>query len=263
MLYNHTSTLDGFMLNALPALTASIAKSELLLIPFYSWLYVATGGKSISRKNREQAIKELKVVCDNIRHNECIVMAPEGTRSKKGLLLPFKKGPFHLWEQMNRPILPIVIFGASELLPLNRSMSMPGKVFLRFCPMIVGNPDQVTRAEMMRRVRKAMLLEYRNPPSDAAAEVSSFYFVKHIAYLIATYGFMFLCYRYIPAKSILSQRLSVLLPYFYNAEVSGGILLAISVGSITSALYLYEMVFAPNFHSRKSSSFMTGKVKES
>ena len=37
----------------------------------------------------------------------CLVIAPEGTRSKTGHLSEFKKGAFHMWEQMQAPIVPV------------------------------------------------------------------------------------------------------------------------------------------------------------
>lgn len=42
---------------------------------------------------------------------EALVISPEGTRSKTGLLLPFKKGPFHIWDDKRIPIIPMVING--------------------------------------------------------------------------------------------------------------------------------------------------------
>jgi 1-acyl-sn-glycerol-3-phosphate acyltransferase len=44
-------------------------------------------------------------------------MFPEGTRSKNGVLQPFKTGAFELALRTGLPLLPIVLTGTSDALP--------------------------------------------------------------------------------------------------------------------------------------------------
>ena len=47
-----------------------------------------------------------------------------GTRSTTGQLLSFKKGTFHMWEQLQVPIVPFIIIGAFDLYPVGMCMYM-------------------------------------------------------------------------------------------------------------------------------------------
>jgi 1-acyl-sn-glycerol-3-phosphate acyltransferase len=79
----------------------------------------AYGNVPIDRKNRNSAVVSLEIATEIA---DSVLIAPEGTRSTTGQLLPFKKGPFHLWESLHGPIVPIVITGAYELLPPGESL---------------------------------------------------------------------------------------------------------------------------------------------
>lgn len=72
----------------------------------------------------------------------CIVIAPEGTRSKSGQLLPFKKGPFYMWEQLQSPIVPLVFMGTYDLYPVGTTVNMRGKVYVRYLKPIL--PSEVS-----------------------------------------------------------------------------------------------------------------------
>lgn len=65
------------------------------------------------------------------------------TRSKSGQLTHFKKGAFHLWEQLQgAPIVPLVIYGAYDLFPPGHQICMPGKVYVRFLEPICVKPSR-------------------------------------------------------------------------------------------------------------------------
>eukprot|EP01041_Mallomonas_annulata_P013798 gene13798-29341_t len=116
--FTHASTMDAFITAAtIPSFHIALAKQDLFLIPFFSWLLTAFGGVPVNRHKRENAVTSLNIAVENLKPYDSLVIAPEGTRSKTGQLLPFKKGPFYLWEELQSPIVPIVIFGAFDLYP--------------------------------------------------------------------------------------------------------------------------------------------------
>lgn len=70
-----------------------------------------SGSIFINRKSREAAIKTVRDAGKTMRKNELALFAfPEGTRSHsdRPVLLPFKKGIFHLAIEMQLPLVPLV-----------------------------------------------------------------------------------------------------------------------------------------------------------
>jgi 1-acyl-sn-glycerol-3-phosphate acyltransferase len=92
--FSHASNLDAFLIAATcPVRCFGLTKKEMFCIPFFSWLAFATGGVPVDRNNREKAIRTLRRASEEAQStNVCLAIAPEGTRSKTGQMLPFKKG---------------------------------------------------------------------------------------------------------------------------------------------------------------------------
>ena len=67
---------------------------------------------------------------------------PEGTRSRDGRLLPFKKGPFYLAMDSGIPVVAVTILGSESLMPKGSSLIHPGTVRLVFHAQI--SPKQFT-----------------------------------------------------------------------------------------------------------------------
>lgn len=113
--FSHASNLDGFMIScSCPVRHYALAKKELFLVPFFSWISLAFGGVPVDRNDRTRAIKALQRSTEAAMSSDggagmCLVIAPEGTRSKSGQLSAFKKGAFHMWEQLQAPIVPVRI----------------------------------------------------------------------------------------------------------------------------------------------------------
>jgi 1-acyl-sn-glycerol-3-phosphate acyltransferase len=92
--FNHASNVDGFLVASIcPIRQLAFGKKELFLVPFFSWISLAIGGVPVDRGNRDRAVGALKRSVESAKASKvCIAVAPEGTRSLTGQLLPFKKG---------------------------------------------------------------------------------------------------------------------------------------------------------------------------
>lgn len=115
---NHTSLFDPpLMISTLPCRPVFVAKRELAGIPFLGWVIWLAGFIFIDRKDREAAIRSLNEAATRIAAGQAIVAFPEGTRSRDGRLLPFKKGAFALAYEAGVPVVPFAIHGGPAILP--------------------------------------------------------------------------------------------------------------------------------------------------
>lgn len=102
---------------AMPGSIRMLAKKELFGIPVFGAAIRAAEFPSVDRYNRHQAVKDLDKAKCMMESGIVLWAAPEGTRSKDGQLLPFKKGCFHLALDTNAIILPIAFRGIHDVLP--------------------------------------------------------------------------------------------------------------------------------------------------
>ncbi len=94
-----------------------IAKIELFSIPFFGPAMREAGFVAIDRNSRKKAMASLQEAKRRMQDGTSVWIAPEGTRSPKGELLPFKKGGFHLAFDVQQPVLPVTVSGTRDALP--------------------------------------------------------------------------------------------------------------------------------------------------
>lgn len=117
MVANHLSLLDILVLFRLFRHFKWVSKIENFKIPCIGWNMRLNRYIPLKRGDRE-SIREMMDACEKtLRAGSSIMMFPEGTRSKTGVLQPFKPGAFELALRTRRPILPIVVEGTSNALP--------------------------------------------------------------------------------------------------------------------------------------------------
>lgn len=165
VLFNHVSLLDVFVLAATsPDRPVFVYKREFHRIPGVGLALRALGMIPIDRSDRESAIASLRAAGERIRrHGETVLMAPEGTRSRPGGLLPFKLGPFHLAVETRVPIVPMILRGVAEVMPLGTLLVRPGVVRVDWPPPIDTSEWSHERVREHAESTRALMLRYLPP----------------------------------------------------------------------------------------------------
>ncbi|MEM9074931.1 MAG: lysophospholipid acyltransferase family protein [Myxococcota bacterium] len=115
---NHQSAYDIFtLMHAYPHSLRMIAKKQMFALPIMGGGMKAAGFISLDRSDHQKAMDALEEAKRVMTSGIHVWIAPEGTRSDDGALLPFRKGGFMMAIQSGAPILPVTINGTRDVLP--------------------------------------------------------------------------------------------------------------------------------------------------
>ncbi|HVZ19030.1 MAG TPA: lysophospholipid acyltransferase family protein [Terriglobales bacterium] len=153
---NHVSNLDPpLLIPLLPHRVTIMVKKELFRLPILGRAMRMADCVPIDRHNREAAISSVREAEAVVRKGHHIVVYPEGTRSRDGRLLPFKKGPFYMAMETGVPIVPITLLGSETLWPKGKFFVKPGEVTVVFHPAV--DPKQFSdRDQLITAVRNSI-----------------------------------------------------------------------------------------------------------
>jgi 1-acyl-sn-glycerol-3-phosphate acyltransferase len=115
---NHRSHYDiPLIFVSLPGSIRMLTKKELFKVPLWGRGLKAAEFISIDRKNHEQALKDLETAKEKMKGGIVLWIAPEGTRSRTGIMGEFKKGGFMVAIQTGARIIPVGIQDTEKILP--------------------------------------------------------------------------------------------------------------------------------------------------
>jgi 1-acyl-sn-glycerol-3-phosphate acyltransferase len=114
---NHQSVLDILLLSHVPREMKWVAKDELFRIPWVGWMLRMSGDIAIRRGDADSGGEALARAKGYLARGMSVMIFPEGTRSARGTLLPFKSGAFRLALDAGVPVLPIVVHGTAQGMP--------------------------------------------------------------------------------------------------------------------------------------------------
>jgi 1-acyl-sn-glycerol-3-phosphate acyltransferase len=130
---NHQSIFDIPVIYGYSGLDLRwVMKAELRKIPFVAQGCRAIGHIFIDRGDPEQARSAINQAVARLKPGTGILFFPEGTRSRDGHLLNFKKGAFRVAIDRQMPVLPVTVSGTREVMPAGGVRIRPGRVVLRF-----------------------------------------------------------------------------------------------------------------------------------
>ena len=149
---NHASFFDILALLAwLPVAPKFVAKKELFSIPIFGQAIKAAGHVRIDRGNRKEAFNAYDSATRQMReHQLTIVVYPEGTRTRDGSLLPFKKGPFVFAIESGTAVVPCYVGGAFGIQP-------KGSIRVRPRPLVIALGEPIPAAGLTLDDRDALL----------------------------------------------------------------------------------------------------------
>jgi 1-acyl-sn-glycerol-3-phosphate acyltransferase len=90
----------------------------------------------IDRRDPKQAREAIREALDSLSRGVGILFFPEGTRSRDGRLLSFKKGAFRLAIDQGLPLLPVTLVGTRNVLPARSLRLFPGPIKMVIHPEI-------------------------------------------------------------------------------------------------------------------------------
>ena len=123
---NHLSVLDIMVcFLAIPVPIRFLAKKELFRIPILAPAMRAIGIVEVDRTARSAIHEQVnRQARELVASGRSLIIYPEGTRSRDGELLPFKKGAFTMAVAGGIPVLPLTIAGTYRAWP-------PGQFLVR------------------------------------------------------------------------------------------------------------------------------------
>ena len=135
---NHASNVEPpILFTALRSIHPQLRilyKAELRKLPVLVRAWDLAGFVPLERGNPEQSLPAIEGAARALREGASFLIFPEGTRSRTGALLPFKKGGFMMALKGAAPIVPVAISGTRSALRKGSFIIRPVQVRVQFAP---------------------------------------------------------------------------------------------------------------------------------
>lgn len=116
VMYNHQSSFDIPAFSAaVPFEWRAVMKNEVARVPFIGWVCSLAGHYFVARDGSVGDTNRVREIVRKIKKGPSVMIAPEGTRSEDGELLPFRKGAFLMASLSRVPVVPMVVWGGKDI----------------------------------------------------------------------------------------------------------------------------------------------------
>ena len=136
VVYNHNALLD-VPLSApfVPGPNKTIAKASFAKVPIFGWFY-KRGSVLVDRGDNRSRMKSFESMREVLEQNMHMCIYPEGTRNRTAEpMKPFFDGAFKLAIDAKKDVMPCVIFGTREAIPIAKGFYLlPTRLEMHFLP---------------------------------------------------------------------------------------------------------------------------------
>lgn len=155
---NHKSHYDIFLLYGWIGIDFKwVMKASLIKVPFLGPACDKLEHIFIDRSNTQAALKSINEAKKRIVNGTSVLFFPEGTRSPKGNMLPFKKGAFKFASDLNLPLLPVTIVGTEKILPKGTISLLPGDAEMKIHePISLEGVDEESLKDLIQETRRVI-----------------------------------------------------------------------------------------------------------
>ena len=172
---NHLSNLDPpalyHALTVVRPRIRTIYKAELRRLPVLVRVFDAAGFVPLERASGERSVAALDRAADAMVAGYSFFVFPEGTRSRTGALLPFKRGAFRMAIAAQAPVVPVTLSGGRDAMQKGSWIIRPVTLTVEFGdPIETAGLEQHDRDALIARVHSAMERQLAGAPADSALD---------------------------------------------------------------------------------------------
>jgi 1-acyl-sn-glycerol-3-phosphate acyltransferase len=152
---NHESNVDPPVLfKVLHPRLRILYKAELRRFPLMGVIFDVGGFVPVERGDRDKSLAAISRGAASLKAGNSFLIFPEGTRSRTGQLLPFKKGGFIMAIEAQVPIVPVAVHGGRDAMRKGSAFVQPVTVTVRIgTPIPTAGLTMADRDALITRVR--------------------------------------------------------------------------------------------------------------
>src|SRR6202789_1634605 len=149
---NHASNLDSVpLVPNIPRRVSLLAKKGVLRIPTLNKALRQANLIPVDRLDKQAAAESVDIAVKYLKEGLSFCVFPEGTRSRDGRLLPFKKGTFLMAIRAAAWVVPVSLAGTQRLMRKGDWTIHPGEVVVRYGPAVKATEYAEDQRDQLRQ----------------------------------------------------------------------------------------------------------------